>query len=172
MSLVANEGAGAGAGPTATPDMRPIPPHFRDTNEWAPLPETEIDRLQKTLSPHLRKMDIPNTKALRVEFVKTLLAKQNHTCAFGKNVGGIYCWNEPKVNYMNGTYMKKPYLKLQWGHITPRCREEDQAFDNLYLLCARCNNHIQSSRRLSQLKAELLSKIEHIDAMISSTTTT
>ncbi len=146
-----------------------IPPHFRDKNDWSFLPETEVERLQKTLSNHLRQMNTPMTKSARIEFVKTLLVKQNHTCAFGKNVNGIYCWNEPKENYIDGVYNEKMYLKLQWGHIKPRCRKEEQTVDDLCLLCARCNNQIQTSRHLHQLKAELLSKIEHIDIMISST---
>ena len=148
----------------------PIPPHFRDRNEWSSLPNTEVERLQKTLSNHLRKMNISMTKSASTEYVTTLLAKQNQTCAFGKNVGGIYCWNEPKENYMDGVYTEKTYLKLQWGHIKPRCRKGEQTIGDLCLLCARCNNQIQTSRYLSQLKAELISKIEHIDSMISSTT--
>ena len=147
-----------------------IPPHYRDRNEWSPLPETEVERLQGTLYNHLREMNVSMTKPARTKFVKTLLAEQNQTCAFGKNVGGIYCWNEPKENYVDKVYTEKMYLKLQWGHIKPRCRKEEQTEDNLCLLCARCNNQIQTSRHLQQLKAELLSKIEHIDGIISSTT--
>jgi hypothetical protein len=144
------------------------PPHFRDRNEWSPLPETEVERLQGTLSNHLRIMSAKMTKSARIEFVKTLLAKQNQTCAFGKNVGGIYCWNEPKENYVDNIYTEKTYLKLQWGHIKPRSRKENQTADDLCLLCARCNNQIQTSRHVEQLKAELLSKIEHIDDMLTS----
>ena len=145
-----------------------IPPHFRDRNDWSPLPEAEVERLQGTLSNHLRQINAQMTKSARIEFLQTLLEKQNKTCAFGKNVGGIYCWNEPKENYIDSVYTEKKYLKLQWGHIKPRCRKEEQTADDLCLLCARCNNQIQTSRHLLQLKAELLSKIEHIDAMISS----
>ena len=145
-----------------------IPPHFRDRNDWSPLPETEVERLQGTLSNHLRQINAQMTKSARIEFLQTLLEKQNKTCAFGKNVGGIYCWNEPKEKYIDSVYTEKKYLKLQWGHIKPRCRKEEQTADDLCLLCARCNNQIQTSRHLLQLKAELLSKIEHIDAIISS----
>jgi hypothetical protein len=145
-----------------------FPPHFRDRNEWSSLPDTEVERLQKTLYNHLKQMNIPMTKSARTEYVRTLLVKQNQTCALGKNVRGIYCWNEPKENYMDSVYTEKTYLKLQWGHIKPRCRKEEQSVDDLCLLCARCNNQIQTSRHLYQLPAELLSKLEHIDAMISS----
>ena len=137
-----------------------IPPHFRDQNEWSPLPDTETDRLQERLSEHLRNMSVRMTKPTRVEFVTKLLERQNGTCALGSNVGGMYCWNEPQ-------YAEKPYLKLQWGHIKPRCRKEEQTPNDLFLVCARCNNQIQTSRHLQQLKAELLSKLEHIDMLIS-----
>ena len=111
-------------------------------------------------------MNAPMTKAARTEFVKALLEKQKQTCAFGKNVGGKYCWNEPKENYVDEAYTEKKFLKLQWGHIKPRCRKEEQTANDLCLLCARCNNQIQTSRHLQQLKAELLSKLEHIDEML------
>ena len=141
------------------------PPHFRDTNEWSSIPESEVERLQKRLYPHLKKMKVSMSKSSRIEFVNSILVKQKGTCAFGKNVGGIYCWNEPKENYKDDKYTEMVYLKLQWGHIKPRCRKEEQTSDDLFLLCARCNNQIQSSRHLQQLRAELLSKIEHIDMM-------
>jgi hypothetical protein len=153
------------------PMTTPPPPHFRDRNEWSSIPETEVERLQGTLSNHLRQMNVKMPKSDRTEFVKSLLSKQHQTCAFGKNVGGIYCWDEPKENYIDSVYTEKTYLKLQWGHIKPRCRKEEQTVNDLCLLCARCNNQIQTSRHLQQLKAELLSKIEHIDAILSSTIT-
>ena len=141
-------------------DNMTTPPHFRDENDWEPIPESEIDRLQQTLYPHLRKMKISSTKPQRIQFVKELLKNQNNTCAFGKNVGGKYCWNEPKDS-------DKKYLKLQWGHIKPRCRkDETQTIKDLCLLCARCNNQIQTSRYLCQLKAELESKLKNIDELI------
>ena len=145
---------------------RQIPPHFRDINNWSPLPETEVKRLQKTLYNHIKQMNYNMSKADRIEFVQTILTEQNQTCAFGKNVGGIYCWNEPKENYIDGIYTEKTYLKLQWGHIKPRCRKEEQTPADLCLLCARCNNQIQTSRTREQLKAELLSKVENIDNMV------
>lgn len=147
--------------------MAQVPPHFCDTNEWSPLPENEVERLQQTLSNHLRSMNVKMDKSSRIKLVETLLKKQNHTCALGKDINGKYCWNEPKDNYINGEYIEKTYIKLQWGHIKPRCRKDEQTVDNLYLLCARCNNHIQSSRYLRQIKAELQSKIDHIDSIIS-----
>lgn len=142
------------------------PPHFRDENKWIIPPESEIDRLQQTLAPHLLKIKSltkeERAKSERIKYVISLLHKQNNTCAFGKSVGGKYCWNEPKDS-------EKKYLKLQWGHIKPRCRkDETQTMKDLCLLCARCNNQIQTSRYLCQLKAELQSKLDNIDELIKS----
>lgn len=142
------------------------PPHYRDTNNWDNLPESEIERLQGTLSSHLRSMGVAMNKNSRIEFVKQLLETQNNTCAFGKDVNGMYCWNESKENFKDNVYQERPYIKLQWGHIKPRCRKEEQNIKDLCLLCARCNNQIQTSRHLFQIKAELLSKIEHIDKLL------
>ena len=75
------------------------PPHFRDENTWDPIPESEVERLQGTSSNHLRKIGVKLTKSQRIDFVKELLSKQNHTCAYGSEVGGKWCWNEPKENF-------------------------------------------------------------------------
>ena len=69
------------------------PPHYRDENNWENIPETETERLQQTLSNHLRNMGVKKTKSERIKIVKEILEKQNNTCAFGKNVGGKWCWN-------------------------------------------------------------------------------
>ena len=131
-------------------------PHFRDTNDWQPPPESEADRLQLTLSQHLTKIGTKMSKADRAQLVEKLLTKQNKTCVFAKNVNGMYCWNEPKENYVDDVYTELPYLKLQWGHIKPRCHMEEKTIDDLCLLCARCNNQIQTSRYLHKLNAKLL----------------
>ena len=144
------------------------PPHYRDENIWENIPDTEVERLQNRLSNHLRCMKVKKNKSERIQLVKEILKKQNYTCAFGKDVGGKYCWNEPKENYKKnknkkGTeYVELKYIKLQWGHIKPRCRNESQTINDLCLLCARCNNQIQTSRHLIQIEKELESKLLHI----------
>jgi 5-methylcytosine-specific restriction endonuclease McrA len=156
------------------------PPHYRDENIWENIPETETERLQGTLSAHLRNMNVKKTKNERIQIVKDILMKQNNTCAFGKNVCGKWCWNESKVNFTKTKkekdkeyesdklkyYDELKYIKLQWGHIKPRCRNESQSINDLYLLCARCNNQIQTSRHLVQIKKELESKILHIEQFL------
>ena len=94
-------GAGAGAAAAAAPapaaaapasaaNNMSVPPHFRDSNVWEDPPESEVERLQASLYPHLRKIGLAISKAERMAFVETLFEKQNNTCAFGKSVGGMY----------------------------------------------------------------------------------
>ena len=136
-----------------------LPPQKRDSNEWERLPDSEIDRLAKRLYSQLYNNKISMAKPDRINFTKNLLEKQNNTCAFGKNVKGMYCWNIPEE-------AKKKYLILQWGHIIPKCIDKTSTIDNFFLICARCNNQIQTGRYLYQLKPELLSKLEHIDDIL------
>ena len=150
------------------------PPHYRNENNWKDCPPEEIERLQLRLHHHLKKMDITKNKNERIQIVREILETQNNTCAFGKNVKGKYCWNESKENFTKttlknkktGKYFELKYIKLQWGHIKPRCRKESQNINDLYLLCARCNNQIQTSRHLIQVSEELESKILHINQFI------
>ena len=143
-----------------------LPPEQRDSNEWEPLPDSEIYRLDKTLYSQLYGNNITVAKPVRINFIKNLLEKQNNTCAFGKNVKGMYCWNEPLPKGSTKKYLK--YLKLQWGHIIPKCRDKTLTINDFFLLCVRCNNQIQTGRYLCQLKPELQSKLEHIDDILRS----
>jgi len=85
----------------------------------------EVDLLQETLIIHLKQLNITMTKYARINFVNSLLEKQNYKCVFGKNVGHVYCTSD-----------------LQWGYIKPLSRKEEQSVDNLYLLCAICKAEI------------------------------
>jgi len=150
------------------------PPHYRNDNNWKDCPPEEIERLQIRLHHHLKKMGITKNKNERIQIVREILKTQNNTCAFGKNIKGKYCWNESKENFTktntknkkDGKYVELSYIKLQWGHIKPRCRKESQSINELYLLCARCNNQIQTSRHLIQVPEELESKILHINQIL------
>ena len=145
--------------------VRTTLPHLRYSNVWDPTPETEINRLQKKLYLYLKKMKISISKQERVQFVVDLLEKQKKTCAFGKNVGGKYCWNKPK-------YSNKKYLYLEFTHIfssalSPETNDNDPVrLKYFYLLCTRCNKQIQTSRNLFQLQVELENKLRHIDELL------
>lgn len=86
---------------------------------------TEIEHLQKTLIIFLKQLNITMTKNARINFVNSLLEKQNHKCVFGKNVGHIYCTSE-----------------LQWGYTKSISGKKEQSLDNLYLLCSICKEEI------------------------------
>jgi len=127
------------------------------TKKWGKwskeLEESEIERLDKTLSNHLRKMKVKRTKPERIEKIKKILKTQNYTCAFGDG-DGSYCWNHVKDK-------KRPYLKLEWGHKIPSSHGiKSQEEENLILLCARCNNQIQTSKTIDELIPELEHKLK------------
>ena len=53
------------------------------------------------------------------------------------------------------------FLVLEWGHKIPRnFGQIAHQLDNLILLCARCNNQIQTSRKIEQLIPELEHKLQ------------
>jgi 5-methylcytosine-specific restriction endonuclease McrA len=86
---------------------------------------------------------------------KKILLTQKQTCAFGDG-DGSYCWNHPRNK-------KFPYLKLEWGHKIPIVHGSiSQKESNLILLCARCNNHIQSSKTIAELILELEHKLRSL----------
>jgi len=127
---------------------------LKNTHTHVPIPEQEIYRLQAGLVRHLKTIGVVKTKAERFALVKSILEKQNGTC-YLSNTNGAYCWNAVKE-------MGWPYLKMEWAHVVPRCQKNAQTIDNLGLMCNRCNNSIQSSRRLEQLPMELLTKTQVI----------
>lgn len=109
----------------------------------------------KTLYNILREIKTKKSKIERENFARELLIKQNFTCAFAGN-NSKYCWNHPRDK-------KIPHLKLEWGHKVPaHYGKSSQKLNNLILLCARCNNHIQSSRKIEQLIPELEHKLKNL----------
>jgi hypothetical protein len=50
-------------------------------------------------------------------------------------------------------------LKLEWGHFVPKAQRTGTTPFKMILLCARCNNHIQTSRTIEQLIPELEHKL-------------
>ena len=124
-----------------------------DRFSWKPLPEKELDRLERNLYNHLRMMKVKKTREERLEIVKAILKRQKNTCAFADG-DDSFCWNHPKNKDFE-------FLVLEWGHKIPRnFGEIAHNLDNLILLCARCNNHIQTSRKIEQLIPELEHKLK------------
>jgi len=122
-------------------------------NQWEKLPKTEISRLERTLSNHLREIGTKKTKQERYEFVVKILASQKFTCAFADG-DSSFCWNHPRNKDLK-------YLKLEWGHKIPKYHgKKAHAENNLILLCARCNNQIQTSKTVNELIPELEHKLK------------
>ena len=126
---------------------------------WGPIPANETIRLSKILQTHLRTANIKLTAQARLDFVKALLIKQNSTCILDNGHG--CCWNHPKDSALE-------YLKLEWGHKMPQSLGITKSIDGFYLMCARCNNHLQSSRTLPEIKYEFMEKIKQIDLILES----
>lgn len=126
---------------------------MNDKFSWKSIPETEIQRLEKTLYNHLRVMKIKKTKEERIQIIKAILKNQKNTCAFADG-DDSYCWNHPKNK-------DSKFLVLEWGHKIPQnFGKIAHELDNLILLCARCNNQIQTSRKIEQLIPELEHKLK------------
>jgi len=122
---------------------------------WKKIPETEYSRLEKTLYNHLRAMNLKKTKTERLVMTKTILKQQKNTCAFADG-NDSFCWNHPKNK-------DSEFLILEWGHKIPRnFGKIAYKSNNLILLCARCNNQIQTSRKIEQLIPELEHKLQAI----------
>ena len=114
----------------------------------------EEARLYVNLTRHARDGKIKglDSKPKRIQFIKETLKSQKNTC-YLSDVSGAYCWDV--VN-------PAKYLKLEWAHIMPTCQKkklgEPEVKENLSLMCSRCNQNLQSGRRLDQLPMEFLTK--------------
>ena len=130
-------------------------------HKWKKIPEDELTRLQKTLYNQLKQMNVKKSKNERIDFVKKILFEQKNTCAFA---GGDdrYCWNHVKNK-------DKDFLVLEWGHKIPKnYGKEAESEDNLILLCARCNNQIQTSKKIEELIPELVHKLKVMKKILNS----
>ncbi len=127
---------------------------------WKKIPDSEFERLDKTLTIHLRKMGVKRTKGERLEKIRLILKEQKFTCAFADG-DSSYCWNAPK-------YEELPHLKLEWGHRIPVAHGKiAHQENNLMLLCTRCNNQIQTSRTIEELIPELEHKLKTLKKLVN-----
>jgi hypothetical protein len=138
-----------------------------DRFNWKLRPESEIQRLAKLLQKYLDKDGVA-LQSRRMAFcrqeVRRILGEQKNSCIFA---GGDdrYCWNNPREDKKGVVY-----LKLQWAHLVPLSHGALANRQRLSLMCARCNNHIQTSRALHQLVVELEHKLPVIRAVLAQQT--
>lgn len=129
---------------------------------WVEIPADEVERLAGLLDGHLKRagvdVDKRGLKRCRIE-THRILDQQGWHCAFS---GGshLHCWNgKPDA--------EKAYIALRWGHRTPQGRKQATGFDDYFLLCERCNNQLQTSRTLEELRDELVHKLAAIEKLIA-----
>lgn len=115
-------------------------------------PDSNVDRLCATLTPHVRRAGYTNMAAARkdgilAQIVRLLFDAQEQRPMF--HVEGTelpLCWNAPKD-------WEKDYIKYEWGHLLSRNQNAADAhrLENLALYSARCNQHIQTSLDVPEL---------------------
>ena len=115
------------------------------------LQDENIERLVKTLVPHMKKagfsVTLGNSFDELASIIKMLFHAQDKRPFF--HVEGTelpLCWNSPRD-------WNKNYIKYEWGHLRSRNQAQDKAhkLENLGLYSARCNQHIQTSLHIEEL---------------------
>jgi hypothetical protein len=86
-------------------------------------------------------------EALRRDIVTSIFSTQDYKPFFWIEGTLPFCWNDPKD-------WGKDYIKYQWGHLNPRSgiTTGTGKVEDLCLMSARCNNHIQSSLPIADLQ--------------------
>lgn len=113
--------------------------------------ESEINRLRKSLRNHIDKQRFRcryspgHIKTLNL-IINMILETQDRKPFFWINTSLPMCWNHPWNWDMD-------YIKYEWGHVGPinSSPEKYNDIENLCLMSARCNNHIQSSLCMDDL---------------------
>lgn len=127
--------------------------------------EVDIERCYGTVVKHLKDVGYKHITLNRAEpiikkFVDLIFEAQDRKPFFHieSSTGLPYCWNSP---YKNGWDID--YIKYEWGHLQSRNQNGDAAHcaQNLCLQSARCNQHIQSSMNVNELK-EYGGKLEQV----------
>jgi len=115
------------------------------------LQDENIDRLVKTLVPHLKTSGYTvspvKSRAALVQVIRALWEVQDQRPMF--HVEGTelpLCWNAPKNWDLK-------YVKYEWGHLQSKNQNPRTAhrLENLALYSARCNQHIQTSMNIEEL---------------------
>jgi hypothetical protein len=121
---------------------------IKDTNGI--VNDVERRRLYNTIKNHLRRAGVRNLSnkiSLIHQFVDLILETQNNKPLFWIDSHLPFCWNNPR------DWKNYPYIRLQWGHLQPNnSLIECNQLENLCLQSARCNNHIQSSMPIDDVK--------------------
>lgn len=117
----------------------------------------DIPRCYESVVKHLKdagykRLTFNRAPSLVKRYVDLIFSSQKNKPFFHiESVSGLpFCWNSPA----KGGW-ELDYIKYEWGHIYSINQNADTAFSitNLCLQSARCNQHIQSSMNIDELKA-------------------
>lgn len=113
----------------------------------------DLPRVVNTLAKHLKDagyIRITPTVGVneRQEFVELIFKAQGRHPFLYIGAKLPYCWNSP---YRNG--WNHNYIRYEWGHLNSinQNRAAAHNIENLCLMSARCNQHIQSSMNIDEL---------------------
>ena len=130
--------------------------HRKIINENPDAYEIDIkeDRLVLSIINHIREdfLDVRfnrDKKDILKKIIFLLFEAQGHRPIF--HVEGTelpLCWNRPADWNID-------YIKYEWGHLLSQNQrpEKSSSIENIALYSARCNQHIQSSMNIEELKA-------------------
>ncbi|HFQ5405238.1 TPA: hypothetical protein ACGVBQ_004298 [Vibrio vulnificus] len=118
--------------------------------------DVDIQRCYGTVVKHLKdagykRITLNRAESIIQQFVDLIFEAQERKPFFHieSSSGLPYCWNSPSKNGWD-----IDYIKYEWGHLQSRNQNGDAAHcvQNLCLQSARCNQHIQSSMNVDELK--------------------
>ncbi len=113
--------------------------------------EADLPRLSRTFVPHLkrcgyRRAGVRTAKSLIAEAVDNLFAAQGRRPLFHVEGPLPYCWNAPKSWSID-------HICYEWGHLRSRNQNLDaDHIENFALCSARCNQHIQTSMDIDEVR--------------------
>lgn len=126
----------------------------------------DLVRLERTLIPHLKrcgysKIGKSSAKPMRELFVSLIFDTQDNLPFFHVDGDLPFCWNSPKGWQYN-------YIRYEWGHLDSKNQNNNaERIDNLSIMSARCNQHMQTSMDIDEVRewlygSRLSSRIEYI----------
>ena len=117
----------------------------------------DMERCYSTVVKHLKDVGYKRITLKRApevvkKFVNLIFLSQDKKPYFHiESKSGLpFCWNSPSNKGWD-----IDYIKYEWGHLMSRNQNGRNAhnIENLCLQSARCNQHIQSSMNIEELKA-------------------
>lgn len=109
--------------------------------------ERDLPRVYKTFARHLVRFGYRRVaRPLVAEVVEMLFEAQGRRPLFYVDTPLPFCWNAP------GGW-KYDYIRYEWGHLRSRNQNVDaDHLENLALCSARCNQHIQTSMDIREVR--------------------